>query len=116
MRRLLIPFLALVLCPPAQAGQWERAPGSYFHIGGGTDCHVEVNTTTVKRLHIRVMWEERTNCSDGEVGDPFVGYATCSGDGKGALLANDSMTAEWVPFRKAQLTPHGWGMGNLGSP
>ena len=60
------------------------------------------------------MWEERTNCSDGEVGDSFLGYATCSGDGKAVLLANDGITAEWVPFWKAQLSPHDWGMGNLG--
>ena len=30
-----------------------------------------------------------------------------------ALRANDGYSCEWVPFRKAQLRPHDWGMGNL---
>ena len=107
--------LGVTLPVPALADQWERVPGSYFH-GSGSDCHVEVNTTTVKRLHNRVMWEERLVCSGGLLknGPPFVGYATCSGNGKGVLLANDGNFAEWVKFSVAQLTPHRWGMGNLG--
>ena len=30
-----------------------------------------------------------------------------------ALRANDGYSCEWVPFRKAQLRPHDWGMGKL---
>ena len=108
--------LGLTFPAPVVASEWKQVPGSYLSLSG-SDCHVEINTRTIARLNHRVMWEERMSCTGGHVPGKksvFGGYANCSSNGEGVLLANDGFSAEWVQFSKAQLTPHHWGMGNLG--
>ena len=106
------------------ANVWKEVPGS-FRSWGHEDCHVEVNTSTIKRLpshsgQVHVIWQERMLCIEKgkqDINGGYVGHAICHDKGRGRLsrlIALDAMKPYYISFHEAQQDIHGWGMGNVG--